>query len=635
MGRILIVGFIMLLACAYKAHAWLYPEHRDITVAAVLKLDVARRARLDSIWSWARIGHEHRLSASVVIPELPAVPKYIDWGAWPAIAGDHSCSSSNMLSSILSTKWIVGVAQVSERYKRMLGEARNRSSRVNAVRELDIALQSTDPEYATRAGSNNAHFLLARNSINVTAAEYLEGCLAQGGDINAIAVYVWSHYRAMAKAKRLHDPSLSVEERSRLALAALSDEAFGIHFLQDAFAAGHVAGSWGDASLRKGTHDYYNEHGFEVANWAGKPLVLMGDSYLRPEDVENVAVVVRMSLEQLLDAYANKPVYSEHAFYEDSIDGLKLTTADTLDICSATDIPSTVASKSLNQIFMQVIMETPGPALRAGNGELPRFRSELGGFVGISPYVRTVGWNDEFTPEVFDAFDIGTIGFNVRAGLGLDGVTSEGDDGLVFLEFGIAHVNASKVSFSTDSTIVGSDKIVVAVPFRSSVTARIRMPYYAIPGDLILGALLIAPFSSSTYGKMLSSAIDGGMLGWQGGVATPLGRFQFVLGRELGVNVFGSWGQSQKILIPIETVNMGPQTEALDLHSVEIEAPIVEWRLFKMFSVDQASSIVFQLYGSADIPLYWNTVITPAATFQLQTIYGLGIRTTFDWRYYY
>ena len=635
MGRLLFVGITALLASAQTAHAWLYPEHRDITVAAVLKLDVARRARLDSIWGWARMGHEHRLSASVVIPELPAVPKYIDWGAWPAIAGDHSCSSSNMLRNILSTKWIMGVAQVSEQYKRALGAGTNRSARINAVRELDIALQSADPEYATRAGSNNAHFLLARNSISVTAAEYLEGCIAQGGEINALGVYLWSHYRAMAKAKRLHDPSLTKEQRSGLALAALSDEAFGIHFLQDAFAAGHVAGSWGDASLRKGTHDYYNEHGFEVASWTGKPLVLMGDSFLRPEDVENIAEVVRISLEQLVDAYANQPTYSEHTFNEDGIDGLLLQTADTLDVCTATDIPSTVASKSLNPIFMQVIMETPGPALRAGKGELPRFRSELGGFIGISPYVRTVGWNDRFTPEVFDAFDIGTIGFNVRAGLGLDGITSEGDDGLVFLEFGIAHVNTSKINFSTDSTIVGSDNIIADVPFRSSFSARIRMPFYAIPGDLILGALLIAPFSSSTYGKMMSSAIDGGLLGWQGGMATPLGRLQFILGREVGVNLFGRWGQTQKIQIPIETADKGMQTEALDLHSLEIEAPIVEWRLFKMFSVDQASSIAVQLYGSADIPIFWNTVITPATTFQLHTLYGLGIRATFDWRYYY
>ena len=81
--------------------AWVYPEHRDIAVAAVLKLDSARRERLDSIWSWARVGYENRLPSSIVIPELPERPNYIDWGAWPAIGGDHSCSPSQMLDNIL------------------------------------------------------------------------------------------------------------------------------------------------------------------------------------------------------------------------------------------------------------------------------------------------------------------------------------------------------------------------------------------------------------------------------------------------------------------------------------------------------------------------------------------------------
>ena len=36
---------------------------------------------------------------------------------------------------------------------------------------------------------------------------------------------------------------------------------------RDTFAAGHVAGTWGDVSQRKGTHDYYNEAGIEVFTW--------------------------------------------------------------------------------------------------------------------------------------------------------------------------------------------------------------------------------------------------------------------------------------------------------------------------------------------------------------------------------
>ncbi len=46
--------------------------------------------------------------------------------------------------------------------QRQLEDEAARADRVNTVRVADIRLQRADPEYATRAGSNNAHFLLAR-----------------------------------------------------------------------------------------------------------------------------------------------------------------------------------------------------------------------------------------------------------------------------------------------------------------------------------------------------------------------------------------------------------------------------------------------------------------------------------------
>jgi hypothetical protein len=39
--------------------------------------------------------------------------------------------------------------------------------------------------------------------------------------------------------------------------AAFADEAFALHFLEDSFAAGHVAGNWG-STAGKGTHAYYS-----------------------------------------------------------------------------------------------------------------------------------------------------------------------------------------------------------------------------------------------------------------------------------------------------------------------------------------------------------------------------------------
>src|SRR4029453_15753251 len=48
------------------AFAWLYPEHRDIMVLAVQRLEPAPRALLEQLWSEARTGHKARLCAQLV-----------------------------------------------------------------------------------------------------------------------------------------------------------------------------------------------------------------------------------------------------------------------------------------------------------------------------------------------------------------------------------------------------------------------------------------------------------------------------------------------------------------------------------------------------------------------------------------
>jgi hypothetical protein len=107
------------------ALAWLYPEHRDITVLAVQQLEPAARAVLEQLWSEARTGHEARLCAQLV-DTAPGNPVCIDYAAWPAIAGDHSCSARDLLSTVLDTPWILNVARISARLKKQLATATRR-----------------------------------------------------------------------------------------------------------------------------------------------------------------------------------------------------------------------------------------------------------------------------------------------------------------------------------------------------------------------------------------------------------------------------------------------------------------------------------------------------------------------------
>jgi hypothetical protein len=147
-----------------------------------------------------------------------------------AIAGDHSCSSEQLLNTVTDSEWILTVADVAAQLKVDLshgleGTARGagqgwrrrpthywrrqfesqaaRAQRINALRIADVRLQRADPEYATRAGSNNAHFLIARATPDVTSREYLESTLRTGTEINAVGVFGWYHLSAMQKATRL------------------------------------------------------------------------------------------------------------------------------------------------------------------------------------------------------------------------------------------------------------------------------------------------------------------------------------------------------------------------------------------------------------------------------------------------
>ena len=179
---------LLLASTARPALAWVYPEHRDIAVLAIEGLDPERRAQFDRLWSEARAGNESRLCAAGADVGQGVAPACIDWAAMSAISGDHSCSSAQMLDTVLQSDWILAVADVAAQFKldlsrieegpdakpggqgitpirdirRELESEAVRAERVNTVRVADIRFQRADPEYATRAGSNNAHFLLAR-----------------------------------------------------------------------------------------------------------------------------------------------------------------------------------------------------------------------------------------------------------------------------------------------------------------------------------------------------------------------------------------------------------------------------------------------------------------------------------------
>jgi hypothetical protein len=583
------------------------------------------------MWALARGGHEGRLTETVIDSTQGTNPQLLDFASWPAIAGDHSCSPADMLNTILTSDWILEVADINARLRIDLADSADRNARVNALRRSDLRLQNADADYATRAGSSKVHFLMSLPHVLADAHSYELACTKGGVELNAVGAYAWYHHSALVKATRLSADVLTNADRSSLAISALADEAFAVHFLEDMFAAGHVAGTWGDASQRKGTHDYYNENGLKTSTWNGRNIVLTGDAWMREEDAERAAVAVQRSIEQILDAGDGRHSAMVSRTEE------KTLTPDSLDVCNNAVMPSRDADPHFETMLEPVFLLTPVPGLAYGLGELPRFRAELGMFVGFSPALRGSILASGYGKDQTTAGVSGGIETSVRLGLGLDGVLNEAGDGLVFLDLGWRQDGSSSIGLVEAPGIANYGSLLAAIPGRSSFSARMRMPFYLVPGDLLLVAPFLLFTSPETLLKMSVKASNGGLIPWQSGLATSLGRFQFVLGREIGVYLFGRTKERDAMFGFGQKANGSTGLLLLSYRATQVEFPILEYRPFRQFSIDQSSGIMVQFYGGIDIPHTVETLEPDAGVPppELKTIWYLGARLVFNWRHYF
>ncbi len=633
MKKIFIASFVLAILLGMSiTRAWVYPEHRDIALIAIQNLSPEYRSVLDALWAEARKGYELRLTEAVIDATQSTNPTQLDYASWPAISGDHSCSANNMLHNVLDTEWILKVADITAQLKIDLTGAKNRIERINALRESDLKLQAADPDYATRAGSNNVHFLLPLSNVSTNLESYLYQCLSEGTELNAFGIYAWYHSRALAKISKINSGVFTAEERSKLILSALADEAFALHFLQDVFAAGHVAGTRGDASQRKGTHDYYNEFGLKANTWEGNDLVLTGDAWMRYEDSERAAIAVRMSLEAFLNVARGN---TDYLFTLKDID---LKSPEEFNVCENNFMPPLKTGTKFVSSLEPIIMKTPVPGLSKGLGEYPRFRAEVGPFVGFSPAVR--GWliSGGFSGAQKTIGVSGGLEVAGRFGIGLDGVLNEAGDGLAFLDLGWRQDGSSSIGIIPDPAFNSYGSLYAAIPGRSAFSTRLRLPFYLIPGDLLILGPMLLFIDKEALTSVGVTSVNGGLIPWQSGIETSFGRFQFVLGREIAIYLYGRTKERDALVTYSEDENGISDLYVISYRSTQIEFPIVEYRPFRSFDSDQRSSLFIQIFGGVDFPHDPEVLESVSGTTvppELKTVWSLGLRLVFDWRHYF
>ncbi len=557
---LLAASLILTLYPWRESHAWIFPEHRDIGTAAITSLDKNDRTRLAALWSAANPLGLSRLCAQPSepgdVPERGGAP-CADLAMLSALAGDHSCSPEDMENAVLRSSWFPKVAVFSWELKHDLRAAKDRETKLNVLNASNSTLLNLDADLYSRAVSNLAHFPLEAEPVR--EREQLDGfvdrSLRADAPKNAVAAYARNHLAALQYA------------RLGMAREAVMTEAFALHFLQDLFSAGHYAGTWGDTSERKGTHDYYCENGLVTQTWGDRRYSGHGDAFMGADDIQHASDATRESLEQLVQAYS--PEGAKHP-------AVKPPDAFSREVCSASpfgDSPKldSPERKELNAVLSQ----TPIPSEGKSGVSVPRFRIEIGPFVSVSSGARFGATSHDSTVKRFEILG--------RLGLGTTGVLSDRSDGAMFVEFG----------FVAD----GDQQSDPTLSNRGGQRFGLRTPFWIFPGDM----LFLAPFfyftgNQTALQNVAISASNGGLLGLEQKIGLPFGTLQLIAGRQFALSLFGYLWNDAPLLSDSNGTTIGTY------RSIELDFPLVELKATHTFATKLAFDTTLQFGYALEIP---------------------------------
>jgi hypothetical protein len=397
---------------------------------------------------------------------------------------------------------------------------------------------------------------------------------------------------------------LAANDRSapdpRLAAQVLATESFALHFLEDSFSAGHFVGlhvgNAGSLAERAGTHDYYCEHGLDARTWdRGLSYAAHGDGFLgdacnpndqdrpvdsrgvflfcvpKPEDrtgsdVAIAAAAARASLQQVLAVAAGGPLPADVPADVDALAAI--------DVCrdSLVSESAGAAIARAHATLRPLLGLTPEP-YRA-DPELPHFRSEFGLNLRASGATRMgVAVGGQYDPAAGGQTRFqGALQVGVGVGFGAEGLTTHASDG-------VGYVEGDALAYGAEQYWWNACPGCATAPTRFGWGLRVHLPFWAVPGDAVVAAIL---FAAGQPQMAIRAA--------QGSVYWAFERihmhrtfsWQIVVGREMGIYLSSAPG----------------------FRMTEIEAPLVQLGTKHLFSGQIGGESLVQLgatYGCATL----------------------------------
>jgi len=203
----------------------------------------------------------------------------VPYGALPALAADHSNDASELYKIIESghAATLVNAARLNwiDLAELKKQDAFVDSMRRTHARKLDTFFTFNDPGYISRAVGNTTHF----DALEEDLDDVLKQLAPKGRTNNNLNQFVIHHLRSLqlAALSRGEGP-----DKAKLKAMAFIEHGFALHFLEDAFAAGHLAVNKTILELansrgRLRQHDFFNRNGFPVT----RALSPISCSYIR------------------------------------------------------------------------------------------------------------------------------------------------------------------------------------------------------------------------------------------------------------------------------------------------------------------------------------------------------------------